>query len=260
MFDTVTSRISKVKQPYGGYINPRKMMQAKKLDVQGPQYDYKEENVHASIVGSAVDYMTRFMTGTPVAKAFEVSLRGALNMGEDVSKYVDSIRGLDDTSIVSALRLADCDVAYRAGLPPKTPPAGIQPNKVTVENVRAMAEAGIAFFEEYGPVTKDGITFPGGYTDTVAKGDGDFMTEDTVWDFKCSVRPPTSKHTLQIAMYWLMGLHSDYKEDYRKVARLGIFNPRLVTVYTVGVDSIPKEVLHEIEVDVIGYDEEDALF
>lgn len=120
---------------------------------------------------------------------------------------------------------------------------------------------GIAFLGEYGPVTHGGITFQGGYTDAVNSGDGDFMTADAVWDLKCSVKPPTKDHTLQIAMYWLVGLHSKFAPEYQKVTRLGFFNPRLATAYTVDVAGIPAEILHEIETRVICYDEGgDALF
>ena len=140
------------------------------------------------------------------------------------------------------------------------PAEDIAPSTEAIENIRAMVEAGLAFFREYGPVVRDGITFQGGYTHIVDTGDGDFMTADTVWDFKCSVKPPTNSHTLQVAMYWLMGLHSRFAADYRKVTRLGFFNPRLTTVYTVDVADIPDETLHEIETQVICYDEGDALF
>ena len=86
------------------------------------------------------------------------------------------------------------------------------------------------------------------------------MTADTVWDFKVSVKPPTNKHTLQIVMYWLLGMHSINAEDYRAVKRLGFFNPRLGMVYTIDVADLDREMLREIEVKVIGYDTVKAIF
>ena len=56
----------------------------------------------------------------------------------------------------------------------------------------------------YGPVVKDGFTFDGGYTDIVTAGDGDFLTFDTLWDFKVSIKPPTNANTLQLLMYYIM--------------------------------------------------------
>lgn len=256
---SVTQRIAQVKQPRGGYVNPRKALKETSLGIV-PPHDSKDESVSPGLVGIAVDYLTRFMTGTPVREAFDISYLGASIILEDADFYGKQVTGLDDRSIVAAIRLAGFDTVYRAGRMTYRPVEDINPNAATIENVRAMVESGLKFFEEYGPVTHDGLTFEGAYTDTVQTGDGDFMTADTLWDFKCSVNPPTNKHTLQVVMYWLMGLHSVHAEEYRAVKRLGFFNPRLGSVYTFDVADIPAETLHEIEVSVIGYDEGSAIF
>ena len=73
------------------------------------------------------------------------------------------------------------------------------------------------------------MTFEGGYTHTVNAGDGDFMTADTLWDFKVSKKKPTKDHTLQLIMYWRMGLHSIHPE-YKNVRYLGIVNLPDLTV------------------------------
>ena len=39
-----------------------------------------------------------------------------------------------------------------------------------------MVKRSLAFWKEYGPITKDGFTFEGGYTDIVSSGDGDYLT------------------------------------------------------------------------------------
>lgn len=92
----------------------------------------------------------------------------------------------------------------------------------------------------------------GGYTATVCKGEGDFLTKDTMWDFKVSKNPPTKNHTLQLLMYWVMGCHSGRKE-FKGIDFLGIYNPRLNTVYQIRVDCIPAEIVNIVEKDVICY-------
>ena len=52
--------------------------------------------------------------------------------------------------------------------------------------LRLWLKRSLAFWKEYGPITQDGFTFEGGYTDIVSSGDGDYLTEDTLWDFKVS--------------------------------------------------------------------------
>lgn len=54
---SVTGRIKMVKQPRGGYLNPRQF-QVVELEPLGVLHE--EENIHASLVGIAVDYLTRW--------------------------------------------------------------------------------------------------------------------------------------------------------------------------------------------------------
>ena len=115
-----------------------------------------------------------------------------------------------------------------------------------------MVERSLHFLDVYGPTILDGFTFEGGYTNTVGSGDGDFMTADTLWDFKVSKHRPNKGHTLQLLMYWRMGLHSVHAE-FQSIKYLGIYNPRLNEVYRIKVDAIPDDVIAEVEKDVIGY-------
>lgn len=73
-----------------------------------------------------------------------------------------------------------------------------------------------------------------------------YLTSDGLWDLKVSKSKPTSKHTLQLLMYWIMGKHSGQK-IYDNIQKFGIFNPRLNTVYTMDVRLIPQETIEEVE-------------
>ena len=115
-----------------------------------------------------------------------------------------------------------------------------------------MVKRSLAFWKEYGPITKDGFTFEGGYTDIVSSGDGDYLTENTLWDFKVSKEEPRSKYTLQLLMYYIMGCHSIHPE-FQKIEKLGIFNPRKNKVYIAKVSSINPEVIEKVSQDIIGY-------
>ena len=118
----------------------------------------------------------------------------------------------------------------RSGVMGYRPVEEINPDISTVSNIRTMVDRSTVFFKQYGPVIKDGFSFEGGYTKLVSTGDGDFLTKDTLWDFKVSNKAPTNVHTLQLLMYYIMGVHSVHKE-FQTVNRLGIFNPRLNNVY-----------------------------
>lgn len=254
---SVVQRINAIKQPRGGYIPP-KMLTATQLGTG--EEELQETDFPAGLTGMAVDYLSRFTLGDAPEEAFHISLLGAQALQnatgipavEQALGYCSEITGLDDASITRACQLSGYDVCFRAGLMGYKPVEDIQPDEAAISNIRTMVERSLNFFEQYGPVVLDGPTFEGGYTDVVSTGDGDFLTEDTMWDFKVSKKPPTNKHTLQVLMYYLMGKHSIHKE-FDSVDKIGFFNPRLNTVYQMSVSDISPETIKTIEEEVIGY-------
>lgn len=108
------------------------------------------------------------------------------------------------------------------------------------------------FLDEYGPVVWEGFDFEGGYTDRITSGSGDFLTGDTLWDFKVSGYPPNPRYTLQLLIYWRMGLHSVHPE-YQSIRRLGFFNPRRNEVWLLDVDRITPELIDWTDRELIGY-------
>lgn len=277
---SVTARIRSIRQPMGGYIKPSDF---KITDMNDGTILNSEENIHGTIVGMAVDYLTRFAMGTDVAKAFHISLEGSAyaeifgeeNSIEAATALLNSITGLDDTSVISACKLVTFDAWRRNPMSAKMAKGykDINPDKATIQNVQTFVNRSVLFFDKYGPIVRDGITFEpvktdnkayekmrksgkgsyGGYTPTVSSGDGDFLTADTLWDFKVSKSKPTSKNTLQLLMYWIMGQHSG-QEIYKKVTKLGIFNPRLNLVYLLDMKDVPAETIKTVESEVICYE------
>ena len=214
----------------------------------------EEENIHSSIVGIAVDYLTRFMLGDSADQAFHISTLGAeiIDMQDVASALKEVVFGLDDKSIISACKLAGFDVCYRSSVMGYKPIQEINPDIATIENIRTMVKRSLKFWKQYGPVISSEPTFEGGYSSVVNSGDGDYITADTLWDFKVSSKAPTSKHTLQILMYYVMGLHSIH-ECYKSLTHLGFFNPRLNIAYRCPITAITKETIEEIENTVICY-------
>ena len=82
--------------------------------------------------------------------------------------------------------------------------------------------------------------------------DGDFLTKDTLWDFKVTASKPNKDHTLQLLIYYLMGRRSIHPE-FQTIEKLGIFNPRQNTIYQLPISEISDEVIKEVETNVIGY-------
>lgn len=269
---SVTQRIKEIKQPYGGYLRPSTM---DKVQLTNKEELYPEENIHPTKIGLVVDYLSRFMSnGHSVEDAFRISIKGLDLLKQYATQYEKirvaygdlieqadetllKIKSLDDESIIAACQITTFDSIYRAGLAwfdyETLDDERLIPDAHTITNIRIMVNRALEFFDTYGPVTKDGFKFIGGYTDTITAGDGDFLTEDTLWDFKVSKKPPLKEHTLQLLIYYLMGQHS-VQDYYKSLTKIGIYNPRLNIVYTKKVSDIDKNILDEIATKIIGYD------
>ena len=248
---SVTKRIDMIKQPRGGYIRPKELEEISFDDRVELAHN---ENIHANLVGLAVDYLSRFMTGASIRNAFCSSLCGSerVNERKNAETLLSKIDGLDDKSIINACKLVGYDVCFRSGIIGYRPVAEICPDVDTINNIRIMVNRSLAFWKEYGPIIIDGFTFEGGYTNIVSSGDGDYLTKDTLWDFKVSKESPKNKHTLQLLMYYIMGCHSIHKE-FQSINKLGIFNPRLNKAYILDIANISDEVIQEVSSKVIGY-------
>lgn len=252
---SVTQRIKQITQPCGGYLKPSEFEKKEFIDNEF----LKEENIHSSLVGLAVDYLTRLMLGTLPQESFKISLLGASIIGEEIKAYdlLKSIKGIDNLSIYYACKLVGYDVCFRAGPMGYKEVDEIEADTNTINNIKIMVKRSILFFNRYGPITKNGFTFEGGYTKIIDTGDGDFLTSDTLWDFKVSKNKPTSSHTLQLLIYYIMGTHSIHSE-FNSIKKLGIFNPRTNCVYLQNISSIPQEIIDEVSINVIGYIKDDS--
>lgn len=288
---SVTVRIKNISQPFGGYIHPSQFKQIQYDDgfllekenlspiIIGLVVEYLTQFMagiparsafNISIEGYKIflEVIARaflHLGGTPSSEGIIKDPRLIIFMDElkksdeekgvGVYSFLNKIKGLDDESIIAACKACTFDVWFR-----NTRVAFVSkshkdtnPDRNTIENIRIMVNRGLKFLEQYGPIKAVNFTFgPDGYTQIVDSGDGDLLTEDTLWDWKVIKASPTKDHTLQIVMYWLMGKHSG-NEIFKNVNKVGIFNPRLNKVYLLETSKIPQEIIEIIEKEVIGY-------
>lgn len=117
-----------------------------------------------------------------------------------------------------------------------------------------MVTRSLHFFEKYGPaLLKEDIIFEDSYTEIITTGDADFLTHDTLWDMKFSKKGPIADYTLQLFIYYLMGKQSKLRNSFNQLSKIGVFNPRLNTAYSLEVDSINPVVIEAVSKNVIGY-------
>ena len=163
---SVTGRIKEIKQPRGGFIRPSEF---EAIRLSDENILNEAENVHGSVIGMVVDYLTRFNMGTDVNEAFKISLHGAVlaeKLGVEKAvnvsrKLAKNIKGLDDKSIINACKLVTFDVWYRNPLNALRAKKydSINPDNETIQNIKILINRSISFLNEYGPITSDGFTF-----------------------------------------------------------------------------------------------------
>lgn len=247
---SVTQRISQVKQPRGGYLN-RKSFEIKQLEPE-TFIDTKNENIAPQTIGLVVDYLTRMIINQNKEKSFAISLTGAELAGDlkKAESLLSDIKDNDDLSIIKTCHLVNYDMVYRAGRMPKESKI---PDQNTINNIKSLIERSLSFFNQIGEVKMDGFTFEGGYTSIIDTGDGDFLTEDTLWDFKVSKQLPQKNSTLQLVIYYLMGKASQ-KPMFKNIRYIGIYNPRFNQIYKYDMTRVDVEMIETIQKHVIGYD------
>lgn len=277
---TVKSIARKAKQPKGSYL-PLKAFDKTVYDDGIVLSD--DENVHGSLVGTAVEYITNVMLGESAEESFVTSLVGALDADgfgrsgshDAAEKLVAGINGDDEQSVYNALQVVSFDVWYRDPSYGEMAPMyyDIQPNETTVRNTQVMVQRTIDLLNRFGGVKAHGFNFYpegkdkldyynwigrskksnfGGYSQKVYNGEGDYLTADTMFDIKVMKSRITNKYTLQLLMYWIMGQHSG-QEMFKDIRKIGLFNPRVNTAYLLDMDTFSKDVIQAVERDVIEY-------
>ena len=115
-----------------------------------------------------------------------------------------------------------------------------------------MVNRALAFFNREGGITETNITFENAYTDIISSGDADYLTPNGLWDMKVSKHDLNAQQTLQLLIYYLMGLKSK-PQRFESVDRIGFYNPRKNLCYWIDSSFIPQSVINIVSREIIGY-------
>jgi hypothetical protein len=248
---SVTKRIETVQQPKGGYLPTSLFSRYEYED------DYDIEDIlpaYKSAQGLVVDYMARFLMGFSKEEAFRISLSGAgkVHRLREAERLLRKINTVDMESVVAAYKLVKYDVYARTGTEYNPELVKGEIPEDIIWNTIKLIKRTCVFFKRSGPVIKIGFTFEGGYTSLVSSGDGDYLTKETLWDLKVSKSQMNTQNTLQILMYYILGVHSVHKE-FSRIKNIAIYNPILNKAYILNVEKIPDEIFQMVSYKVLGY-------
>lgn len=258
MAASVTGILANIKQPRGGYLP------LSNYDIESHCDDLRvvgDYNIAPSLVGLAVDYGTRIALGNDIEETFEVAtvgagMVGASDVAESLIADIDAAAlesgEIDEKSVVSLCKLSGFDSAFRAGASAYRPVSEINPDRQTIADIGNLILRTKAFFDASAEPVIAGFTFEGAYTDDAGASDGDYICGDTLWDLKVSKNEPTIKNTMQVLLYYLMGLRSS-KDEFKAVTRIGLFNPWLQKSWSISVLDLDESFLSMVENDILGY-------
>lgn len=258
MAASVTGILANIKQPRGGYLP------LSNFDIESHCDDLRvvgDYNIAPSLVGLAVDYGTRIALGNDPEETFEVAtvgagMVGASDVAESLIADIDAAAlesgEIDEKSVVSLCKLSGFDSAFRAGASAYRPVSEINPDRQTIADIGNLILRTKAFFDASAEPVIAGFTFEGAYTDDAGASDGDYICGDTLWDLKVSKNEPTIKNTMQVLLYYLMGLRSS-KDEFKAVTRIGLFNPWLQKSWSISVFDLDESFLSMVENDILGY-------
>lgn len=258
MAASVTGILANIKQPRGGYLP------LSNFDIESHCDDLRvvgDYNIAPSLVGLAVDYGTRIALGNDPEETFKVAtvgagMVGASDVAESLIADIDAAGlksgEIDEKSVVSLCKLSGFDSAFRAGASAYRPVSEINPDRQTIEDIGNLILRTKAFFDASAEPVIAGFTFEGAYTDDAGASDGDYICGNTLWDLKVSKNEPTIKNTMQVLLYYLMGLRSS-KDGFKAVTRIGLFNPWLQKSWSISVLDLDESFLSMVENDILGY-------
>lgn len=286
MMNAVTDIVKSISQPHGGYLPIKDF---KEVELGG---DVLSCDIPPIIVGKTLDSILRLIVMTDKYSVFHNSITGYENR---VSYFANQFSGVDSAELIGEqIKLEDgkfnvynlieridsliqsydiynlCIVVslihqydiwqYDFGyISSRSSIASSRPKYFKKKDIWVLMDLYKRLVSWLCTMLSKGIVFdyrfyPDGYTDKVKYGVGDFICENTLFDLKCIKSKPTSYHTLQLLIYYVMGMHSNNRL-YKNVRNIGIYSPILNKVWIMPVKNIPKELVHKVSSEVIGYNE-----
>ncbi|MCS4537127.1 hypothetical protein NXS15_03245 [Mycoplasma sp. CSL7475-4] len=91
-----------------------------------------------------------------------------------------------------------------------------------------------------------GFDIKGAENDIITAGDGDAIVGEYLIDIKTKKTGFTPKHTLQVLIYYLMGLNSYNEEQFQKVKYLALYNPKSNIFNYIAIKDIPVSIIDDI--------------
>ena len=135
-------------------------------------------------------------------------------------ELLDGINSLGSDTVINAIKLTGFDRIVKNGFSDYQEPP-IPPVKVIYDIVDLVYRC-INFFNERN-ITETGFAVNGGKRTLVSFGEGDYLSKTELIDLKVSKTIFSSAWSLQVLMYYIMGLHNN-ELKFNSIDYIGIYN------------------------------------
>ena len=268
---TVTSAVNTPGlQPHGGFLSPDEMA----IESISKEEDYEKKNsilnnlgnISSTSLGLVFDYLFRLEyyldRGKPFMdaanNAFSIAYKGAMLSGRyyDLNELFEKLKTYYERRdknfrniLYTSCKIVNYDTIIRCGIfnsffrPPTMTTAD-------AELMNRMLHATKEYLKNKNEL-KFGMEFLAKDFKRIMRSDCDLIADDSLIDFKCLSKKITSKHTLQLIMYYILGIYEE-PEIFRNIKYLKIINPKLGLVYSYEISKIDYLKLSLIEEEIMG--------
>lgn len=232
-----------------------RLMTDDKSDLQGD-----EESLKPTLMGTLIDYLTRIVIYKDL-KAFDF-IKNTKNK-KLIQQLKKDFKDIDYTQLTQeniklVTRLCLFEHSFRGNEYIDPLKENIEINTITCDHIKIMLNRANNFFNKFGhPVStqyKCSITTSlKEKTYVEVYGDGDYLLQDALVDFKVSKNGITRDYIRQLLIYYIGLIEKDLrKKKIRKdqIKYLIIFNPRLDMFYKLDLESISKASLVEVNKNI----------
>lgn len=251
-----------IEQPYGGYFRKHQTYNFENTEYMDPA----DETIHGTVMGNLVDILTRYLTFKDLSweecltdvfigkeifeKEFKRRKKGIAKLNETFDKFNSLERTLSRELIDVMTLFTFLSDLYRSGqfesIYPKFMEFEHLPEK-DYQHVVIMFERSHHLINLLKNHCSQMYTdFKVAYDESYCIwGNGDFITNDMIVDFKCYKHNPYNKKNItQQVIYYLLGKNgiSNVDIDFNKIKYLSLFDIRRNRLEFINVKDYQKEL------------------
>lgn len=256
--------------PVKEYVKIAKLPDDKRLKPQEFQcteykssFNYKRDDLDAStyVIEQALWHLLSEDLQNPKERFKSINYQREQAKGNPIREYMIDLasniyQGASDESVTNALKLATMQQDLWNN--PEDTMATLKTtrfNRTTIDTIQH-------FIYSLGPISKIFAKSTDNFTKFIPTDDYDparYLTNDSLCiTINSSEEPFDEKVILKLLIYYVMGLHSRNKDDFKKLEYLSVYDFNTDKMYQILIDNIDPRIIDTVTNQVIGYDDQDV--